>query len=251
MIMSFMKDVIVIPTYNERTNIMALVPAIFHLLPAVSVLVVDDNSPDGTAAAVTELTKSFSNLSLWLRPGKAGLGPAYLDGFARALSDPEVRTVTMMDADLSHDPRYLPEMFARSRRFGVVCGSRYVPGGSTQGWELWRRVLSRAGNVYARTVMHLPVRDCTGGFNVIQATFLRQLDFDRFTLRGYAFIMELKYALREAGATFTEVPIVFKNRTAGKSKISNHIIQEGIFSPWKIILRKHFSGGSAGQSSPP
>lgn len=232
-----MKDVIVIPTYNERENIRALIPLIFSHVPGSWVLVADDNSPDGTAAAVKDLQNKFTRLELVSRQTKDGLGKAYLNAFAKVLEDADVRTLTMMDADLSHDPAYLPEMFRGSHQFGVVTGSRYVSGGSVIGWELWRRLLSFGGNLYCRTITGLPVRDCTGGFNTINADQLRKLDFNRVTMFGYAFIFELKYLLYKQGATFKEIPICFKNRTIGTSKMSGGIIREGIIAPWKLRLR--------------
>lgn len=233
-----MKDYIVIPTYNEKENILALVPKIFAFVPNVFVLVADDNSPDGTGAAVAEMQKHFPHLELLNRPKKEGLGRAYLHAFSVVLKDPEVRTVTMMDADLSHDPQYLPEMLKQSQQFNVVTGSRYVPGGSVFGWELWRRLLSRCGNLYCRFVTRLPVHDCTSGFNVLNASCLRRINFSNLEMLGYAFIFELKYLLFRQGASFKEVPICFKNRTSGDSKISHKIISEGIVAPWKLVFKK-------------
>ncbi len=233
-----MKTVIVIPTYNEKENVMVLIPEIFKYAPAIGVLIADDSSPDGTAAAVGELQKQFPNLMLLSQPEKGGLGKAYLNAFKKALEDPAVEAVMMMDADLSHDPKYLPEMLKRAETFSVVTGSRYIKGGGTSGWEAWRRTLSFCGNLYCRLVTRLPLKDCTAGFNVISAKLLRQIDFSKISMAGYAFIMELKYRLFKAGGTFSEVPIIFKNRTIGVSKMSAHIIQEGIIAPWKMVLKK-------------
>jgi dolichol-phosphate mannosyltransferase len=237
MITFLMKDFIVIPTYNERENIERLIPLIFKSVPQVWVLVVDDRSPDGTGAKVSELQRLFPQLKLLTRKKKEGLRKAYLHAFDNVLADSEVRTITMMDADLSHDPSYLPEMLSNSKHYGVVTGSRYVHGGSVSGWELRRRLLSRFGNIYCRLITRLPVHDCTSGFNTIQTTLLRKLDFGKITMSGYAFIFELKKILSMQGANFKEVPIHFKNRTKGASKISNGIIREGIIAPWKIIFR--------------
>lgn len=243
-------DVIVIPTYNERENIRTLVPAIFATVPTASILVVDDHSPDGTAAQVRDLQLRFPRLSLLERKGKEGLGRAYIHAFMTVLADPTVTTVTMMDADHSHDPKYLPSMFAASRAgASVVVGSRHMRGGATVGWELWRRILSFGGNLYCRLITRLPIYDCTGGFNVIHAALLRKIDFSTLDLSGYAFIMELKYALwkagrqqaslaSSAGGVFKEIPIVFRNRVEGESKLSRHIVSEGIIAPWKMILKK-------------
>ncbi|MEN9614147.1 MAG: hypothetical protein RLZZ347_454 [Candidatus Parcubacteria bacterium] len=233
-----MKQVIILPTYNERENIGTLIPLVFATVPSVYILVADDNSPDGTATAVQALQKTYKNLSLISRAEKNGLGRAYLNAFAHVLKDPEVTSVIMMDADLSHQPKYLPEMLEKGRQYSVVTGSRYVAHGGTVGWELWRRVLSFFGNLYCRTITRMPLHDCTAGFNVISADLLRKIDFSKMDMSGYAFIMELKYLLYKAGATFFEVPITFVNRVGGESKMSSHIINEGILAPWKMILKK-------------
>lgn len=233
-----MKDVIVIPTYNEKENVSFLIPLIFSLLPDVYVVVADDSSPDGTAEVVSNLKSKFPNLSLISRNKKDGLGRAYTNAFRKVLTWDGVRTVVMMDADLSHDPKYLREMFEKSKNHSVVIGSRYIDGGKTEGWELWRRILSFCGNIYCRFITGLPIYDCTGGFNVISADLLRKIDFNKMDNSGYAFIMEIKYLLYKAGGNFYEVPITFVNRAHGETKISGHIISEGVLAPWKIKLTK-------------
>ncbi len=233
-----MKNVIVIPTYNEKENIGTLIPLIFKTVPDVSIVVADDSSPDGTASLVTDLKYQYPKLSLISRASKDGLGRAYIHAFSQVLQDPDVGAVIMMDADMSHDPKYLPEMFNKSKQYSVVIGSRYVDGGKTEGWELWRRVLSFWGNFYCRNITRMPIYDCTGGFNVIHADLLRKIDFTKMDMSGYAFIMEIKYLLYKAGGTFFEVPITFVNRAHGETKISSHVISEGIIAPWKIKLTK-------------
>lgn len=232
-----MKNVIVLPTYNEKNNISALVPLIFEAVPSIYILVADDNSPDGTASIVEELQKKYPNLSLISQKEKKGLGPAYINAFKHVLQDNDVRTVIMMDADLSHQPKYLKEMLDRSQQFSVVIGSRYTKGGGTFGWEFWRRMLSFWGNFYCRNITRIPIKDCTTGYNVISADLLRKIDFSTMDMSGYAFIMELKYLLYKAGGTFFEVPIIFVNRAEGESKISSHIISEGILAPWKMVFK--------------
>jgi len=229
-----MKDVIVIPTYNERENVGTIIPLIFKIAPEVSVLVVDDSSPDGTASIIIELQKQYKNLFLLSQPVKNGLGSAYINGFSHILKEQNIRKVVMMDADLSHDPKYLPQMFEEGKNYSIVIGSRYINGGKTIGWEYWRKILSFLGNLYCRVITGMPVHDCTGGFNVISADLLRKIDFSKIDMSGYAFIMEIKYLLYKAGGTFFEVPIIFKNRLGGESKISSHIISEGILAPWKM-----------------
>lgn len=233
-----MREVVVIPTYNEKENIKVLIPLIFQTIPGVSVVVADDNSPDSTGKVVLDLKYKYPNLSLITRENKGGLGGAYTNAFREVLKDLDVKTVVMMDADMSHDPKYLTQMIKESDKYNVVVGSRYIDGGKTVGWELWRRVLSFFGNLYCRLITRLPIKDCTGGFNVISADYLRKIDFSKMDMSGYAFIMEIKYLLYKSGASFFEVPITFVNRVGGESKISSHIISEGILAPWKIKLSK-------------
>ncbi|MEK7072369.1 MAG: polyprenol monophosphomannose synthase [Patescibacteria group bacterium] len=229
-----MENLIIIPTYNERDNIGGIISAIFKMAPGIKILVVDDNSPDKTSEVVKSLQSEYPNLSLFERPRKEGLGLAYLDAFQLILKDNLVECVIMMDADFSHDPKYLPELLEVAKKFDVVVGSRYVKNGGTVGWEAWRRFLSKFGNLYSRLITKMPIFDCTGGFNLIKTDFLRKIDLSRMDMSGYAFQIELKYLLWKAGAQFKEIPIIFKNRLNGESKISNHIIKEGILAPWKI-----------------
>jgi dolichol-phosphate mannosyltransferase len=233
-----MKYVVVLPTYNEAENIEKIISLIMNNYDNVSVLVVDDNSPDGTFRIVNTLLPVYPRLSLLLRKEKQGLGKAYTEGFIEVIKDPLVTHVFMMDADMSHDPKYIVDLIQKSNSFDLVIGSRYVKNGKTIGWELWRKVLSFLGNIYARTITRLPIYDMTGGFNCININYLKKIDLDTVSSSGYAFIMELKYALYKKGATVTEVPITFVNRFGGESKISNNIISEGILAPWKMILRK-------------
>lgn len=233
-----MKDVIIIPTYNEKENIAQIISETFKLLPGIFILVADDNSPDGTADIVRSLKKDFPNLSLLLREKKEGLGRAYINAFEETLKDKDVKKIVMMDADFTHNPEYLPEMLKATDSFDVVIGSRHIEGGKTEGWELWRRVLSKGANFYCRQVLHLPIHDYTSGFNVINTNVLRRVDFSKIDISGYAFLIELKYLLNKEGASLKEVPILLKNRRGGESKISNHIISEGVFAPWKMLFKK-------------
>lgn len=233
-----MKNVIIIPTYNEKKNIDRLVEDIFSILPEVCILVVDDNSPDKTYERVGELQKSYRHLLLLRREKKEGLGKAYLDAFKYILEDPQLENIIMMDADYSHDPRYLPQLFCEAGHFDVVIGSRYILDGGTEGWELWRKLLSRFGNYYSMFILKMPIFDCTSGFNLIKADFLRKLDLAQIDASGYAFQIELKYLLWIMGAHIKEIPIIFKKRVCGESKICGHIIHEGILAPWKIRKKK-------------
>ncbi|MFH1894709.1 MAG: glycosyltransferase [Patescibacteria group bacterium] len=233
-----MKDVIVIPTYNESKNIIQIITEIFKLLPKIFILVVDDNSPDGTAGIVKNLEKDYPNLSLLLRNKKEGLGRAYINAFEEILKDKNVKKIVTMDADFSHNPQYLTKMLKAAESSDVVIGSRYIRGGKTKGWELWRRILSRGANFYCRLVIQLPIFDYTSGFNIINADFLRKIDFSKIDVSGYAFLIELKYLLWKENASLKEIPILLKNRRGGESKIASHIIEEGILAPWKMIFKK-------------
>ena len=233
-----MKNFIVLPTYNERKNIGSLINEIFLLLPKINILVVDDNSPDGTAAVVKELQARYANLSILERPMKNGLGGAYIGGFKKLLVDPDIKNIVMMDADFSHNPKYLSQIIAEAENYGLVIGSRYIKGGGIAKWELWRKILSAGGNFYVRFLLGRAIYDWTGGFNCIRAEFLRKIDLDSIDLSGYAFIMGIKYFLIKAGARAKEIPIIFEARRGGESKLSHHIIREGIIAPWKLLKRK-------------
>lgn len=218
-------------------NVVLLVPEIFKVMPDIWVTIIDDNSPDGTANIVKEMMVKYKRLNLIQKEKKEGLGKAYIYAFKKILSDSNVSNIITMDADLSHPVSCIPEMRKFSKEYDVVIGSRYIKGGKTEGWELWRRLLSMYGNIYCRTITRMPLNDCTAGFNLISTKFLRKIDFRLMDSSGYAFMMELKYLLFKLNAKFKEVPIVFKNRIGGESKITNHIIREGILAPWKMILK--------------
>ena len=234
-----MKNVtIIIPTYNEVKNIEAIVREIFSVVPEVKILIVDDNSPGKTADVARMLASKNPNVSLPFREKKEGLGKAYIHAFKHLLQLGNTQAVVMMDADFSHNPKYLRGMIEKADHFDIVVGSRYIAGGGVEGWEKWRKFMSRGGNIYARVITFLPVRDLTGGFNLIRTDFLQKIDFSRIDASGYAFQIELKYALSKKRARFFELPILFSNRREGESKMNNHIITEGIFAPWKMILKK-------------
>lgn len=234
-----MKTCVIIPTYNEHDNISAFVGAIYGVMHGnITVCVVDDNSPDGTAQDVEALQKMFPSLMLIQRAGKEGLGKAYAHGFREILARNEFDTIVMIDADFSEHPLYIPALLAKLKDADVALGSRYATGAKIVGWTLWRRILSYGGNLYARIVTGLPIMDMTMGFCAIRTTYLKKVDFSRIDSSGYAFIMELKFALWKAGARFAEMPITFNERLGGESKLSGHIISEGIVAPWKIRRRK-------------
>jgi len=233
-----MKNYIILPTYNERENIGLLIERIFSLVPEIHILVVDDNSPDGTAAVVENLMTKYINLSILKRPAKNGLGGAYIEAFKKLLAEGDIENIVMMDADFSHNPKYLPQMIAEAENYSLVIGSRYIKGGGIAKWELWRKILSGAGNFYARILLGRSVHDWTGGFNCIKADYLRKVNLDKIDLSGYAFVMGLKYFLIKIGTHPKETPIIFEARRGGESKLSHHIISEGIIAPWKLIFKK-------------
>jgi dolichol-phosphate mannosyltransferase len=228
---------VILPTYNERGNIGEIVSRLFGTFPDFRVLVVDDNSPDGTAGAVRSMQQTFERLDLLLRTQNRGFGHAYVAGFRHVIGTDPGCAILMMDADHSHDPAFIPAMLKEIETCDVVIGSRYARGGGVAGWELWRRVLSRGGNAYIRIITRMPFHDCTSGFILIRAGTLVSLDLSGIASSGYAFLMELKYALWRSGARIREVPIVFRNRAEGESKLSGHIIREGVAAPWKVRLK--------------
>lgn len=231
-----MKLNILIPTYNEVENIGKIIPEIFVYAQDVGVVVIDDNSPDGTADVVRTLQKQFSNLQLFSRPKKEGLGAAYLSAFKKYISDSDL--MMTMDADFSHHPRYIPALLDAMKNADVVIGSRYVKGGSAVGWELQRRILSRCSNFYVRMITRLPLRDCTSGSILMKTDLLQRINLDSIDLSGYVFLVEIKYLLWKVGARFAEVPIEVVNRLEGKSKLTGHAIKEGILAPWKMVFKK-------------
>lgn len=235
-----MKSIIIIPTYNERENIERIVPAIFEFLPNVYIMVVDDNSPDRTAAVVKNFKNQYPNLLLYKRPKKEGLGKAYIDAFRHILAQNTYDTITTMDADFSHDPRRLPEMLEKAKTYDVVVGSRYTKGGSVSTkWKWYRKFLSRGSNFYASLLLGFRIRDWTAGFNTIRTEQLSRINLDRLETRGYAFVISLKYHLIKAGASVTEIPILFEERRYGVSKMTARVILANAFALWRIRFKKH------------
>jgi dolichol-phosphate mannosyltransferase len=223
-----------IPTYNERDNVQSIVRAVLAADPRVDVLVVDDASPDGTGALADALARESPRVHVLHRAGKAGLGKAYLAAFDWALQH-GYSLVLEMDADWSHDPRYLPTLLDRaSSDADLVLGSRWVKGGGTRNWGLGRQFISRGGSFYARTILGVGVRDLTGGFKCFRAEVLRAIDLPTVTSTGYGFQIELTYRAIRRGFRVAEVPIVFEDRRVGQSKMSGHIVLEALLKVWKI-----------------
>jgi dolichol-phosphate mannosyltransferase len=220
---------IVVPTYNEAANLEPLVHGIREAAPDAHILVVDDDSPDGTGALADAIAARDEHVEVLHRPGKAGLGLAYVNGFAHALRA-GAGYVLEMDADLSHDPRDVPRLIAAAEAGAdLVLGSRYVAGGGVEDWDTLRRVLSRGGCRYARTMLGVGVRDLTGGFKCFRADTLRAIDFETVRSEGYAFQVELTYRALARGLRVEEVPITFRDRRAGDSKMSARIAMEAIW----------------------
>lgn len=230
----FSRVIKLIPTYNENENIVSLTRAVFNLYPQTSVMVLDDNSPDGTSQAVRNLQTSFSNLHLHQRSGERGLGKSYREGFKKVLANERYQAIVMMDADFSHNPKEIRAMLAKLEEVDVVSGSRYVEGGGIENWRWDRRLLSRFANFYARTILKMPVRDLTTGFICLRREALKKIDLDSISSEGYAFLVELKYRLLKAGNKFYEYPIMFSERQEGQSKMSGAVIWESVWLPWKL-----------------
>jgi dolichol-phosphate mannosyltransferase len=230
---------LVLPTYNESANIEALVEAAQANLPdSARVLVVDDNSPDGTGEIADRLAAADERIEVLHRPHKEGLGPAYVAGFRAALAG-GATFVLEMDSDFSHDPADLGRLLAAAERADVAIGSRYVAGGGVENWSALRQAISRGGSTYARLILGVGVRDLTGGFKCFRRRVLETIDLDSIDSRGYAFQVEMTYRALQAGFEVVEVPIVFRERRAGASKMSGTIVGEAI---WRVPLLRYRRG---------
>ena len=224
-----------LPTYNEAENVGPITSAILAATPAVDVLIIDDHSPDGTGRLADDVAAREPRVHVLHRAGKAGLGKAYLAGFAWALAR-DYELILEMDADFSHDPKYLPVLLARAAAADVVLGSRNVPGGGTVNWSMGRKLISRGGSLYAGTILDVDVRDLTGGFKCFHRQVLQAIDLATVTSTGYAFQIELTYRALRQGFRVVEVPIVFVDRRVGQSKMSRKIVLEALTKVWAIRL---------------
>jgi dolichol-phosphate mannosyltransferase len=235
------RALVCLPTYDERENLEPMLHALRDVLgPDDRVLVIDDNSPDGTGALADRLATELAFVDVLHRPRKEGLGPAYLAGFRRALEQ-GAELVVEMDCDFSHDPRDVSRLLEAAADVDLVLGSRYVPGGGVENWGLLRRFVSAAGSLYARLVLGVPVRDLTGGFKCFRRTVLESVDLGAVRSKGYAFQIELTYRALRRGFRVQEVPIRFADREVGGSKMSRAIVLEAI---WKVpLLRLAAIGG--------
>ncbi len=234
-----MNVTVLIPTYNERENIQIIIPKIFKCVPEVQILVIDDNSPDGTAEVVEQMMENERRLKLFRREKKEGLGIAYKDAMSWLKTDASVTHMITMDADCSHDPMHLPALLSALETHGLVIGSRYTERGGIENWDQWRFLLSKYGNIYAKFLTGLPVRDLTAGFVGFEKSLLDAMRFDELSASGYAFQIEFKYHAAKYGkAKILEVPIIFRERREGESKISGHVVREGLLTPLKILLKR-------------
>jgi len=230
-----MRALVIVPTYNERENLPRLAPAILGQGHAFHLLIVDDNSPDGTGQVADDLAAAEPRINVIHRDGKRGLGTAYVAGFKWAL-DRGFDYVFEMDADFSHDPADLPRLLDGAMRGDVAVGSRWVPGGGTENWSLLRTLISRGGSIYAKLILGVPVNDLTSGFKCFASYVLRKLDLDAIQSNGYGFQVEVNYRCHRLGYKIVEVPIRFVDRRVGKSKMSSGIVVEAAGVVWRLRL---------------
>ena len=234
-----MKTLIISPTYNERKNIKQLVDMVIGENPELHLLIVDDNSPDGTGEKVKMLQTEYKNLFLETRPKKSGLGTAYIFGFKWAL-EKKYDNIIQMDADLSHNPKDLPRMVNNLQKYDLVIGSRYINGISVVNWPLRRLMLSYGANAYSRVITGMPIMDGTGGFKAWKSSVLSSIDLDSVKSQGYSFQIEMNFRAWVKKFNIKEIPIIFSDRTIGQSKMSKTIVYEAIFMVWRLRIWKIF-----------
>jgi dolichol-phosphate mannosyltransferase len=227
---------VIVPTFNEAQNLPLIVPMILKQDPRLDVLVVDDNSPDGTGDIAARLSQSDSRVHVVLRPSKDGLGRAYLAGFRWGLSR-DYRAMFEMDADFSHDPDFLPAFLQALEEADLVLGSRYATGVNVINWPISRLLLSLGANLYARIVTGLPLTDCTGGFKCFRREVLEAIDLDQVRSNGYAFQIEMSFRAWKKGFRLKEIPIIFHDRVEGQSKMSRKIVREAVWMGWWLRLQ--------------
>ena len=227
-----MKILITLCTYNEVDNLRGLIPELLSLVPTANILVIDDNSPDGTGALVAEIAKRDDRVRLLSRPGKQGLGTATLAGFRDAI-DHNYELLVNMDADFSHGPKYVPLLIAEAANYDVVIASRYMPGGGVAGWNFRRKLMSQTINFWARFWLGLKTADNSGSFRCFRVARLAEVDWDLTVARGYAFQEEILYRCRQVGCRMTEVPFIFEDRRYGVTKIN---LKECVVAVWVIFL---------------
>ena len=228
---------VIVPTFNERDNLPVLAAALM-VYPEISLLIVDDNSPDGTGELADKLARTYPDrIEVLHRTANRGLGRSYVDGIRAALHRP-VDVICQMDSDLSHDPRQLRALIAATEHADVVIGSRYIPGGAIVNWPLQRRLLSRFANSYIRLVTRMSARDCTSGYRCWRRDALASIPLDQTGSGGYSFLVEMIFAASVAGLRFAEVPITFVERRLGVSKLSKGVLVESAITPWRLIASR-------------
>jgi dolichol-phosphate mannosyltransferase len=232
---------VIIPTFNEADNLPRLLPIILNLGSHFNILIVDDNSPDGTAKLVKEMQKTEQRIHLIERPGKMGLGTANVAGFKYALAN-GFDYIFEMDADFSHDPAELPRLLTKAEEYDLVIGSRYIEGVNVVNWPMKRLLLSYFANIYTRVITGMPVRDATGGFKCFRRKVLESIDLDAIHSNGYSFQIEMSYKSWRKGFRVCEIPIVFVDRRIGVSKMSKKIVYEAVWMVWRLKIRSMFDG---------
>ena len=220
---------IITATYNEAENIKHLINEIHKIGPNFNILVVDDNSPDGTGEIVAKLSKSNNTVHLLSRKGKLGYGSAFIEGFSWGLANKNFNYFISMDADFSHQPQHIKQMLEQLNSADVIIGSRYIPEGGTRNWGIHRKILSLGANIYSRLILNVSVNDCTSGFRCYKRHVLENIDLSKITSNGYSFLEEILYYCKLQNIVFKEIPIIFKNRKYGKSKINKNEIIKAIF----------------------
>ena len=232
------KEIIIVPTYNERDNIVSHLSILTSMYPEILILVVDDNSPDGTGDLVREFSKNHPNVSLLTRSKKTGLGDAYKSALLSLKDRSDIGVIYTMDADGSHDPKYIEEFRTALKNADLVIGSRYVEGGGVSNWDWSRRFLSKGGNLYSGFLLRVSIHDLTAGFVGFSKEMLDRINLAAIASDGYAYQIEFKYRMAKAGARIREVPIIFSERIAGRSKMNYRIILEGLLIPLRIFWRR-------------
>lgn len=227
-----MKTVVCIPTFNERENLPRIIARLFAANPDVHALVIDDDSPDGTGVLADELARADARIAVLHRTEKAGLGAAYRAGFTQAIAQ-GADVIVEMDADGSHAPEQLPSLLAALADADLVLGSRWVRGGAVRNWPVHRKLLSRGGNLYARMMLRVPIRDITGGYRAFRAATLQRIDYERVATQGYVFQVDMAYRVLRSGMRIVEVPITFVEREFGASKMSQRIVREAM---WQVTV---------------
>lgn len=233
-----MKTIVILPTYNEKENIRKIVPLILQTIKGINILIVDDNSPDNTGEIADKLSKKYPGRVFVLhRQEKNGLGKAYIAGFKWAFKK-NYDVIIQMDADFSHDPKYIHAMLREINQNDLVIGSRYIKGGGTKDWGIIRQIISRGGNLYSKIILGLPINDLTGGFKCWRAKLLKKMDLSQVTSSGYCFQIEMNYKAHKSGARIKEIPIIFVDRVLGNSKMSKSIVLEAMWKVWRLKFKQ-------------